>query len=89
MPLWGIAARLHLSLWKRSVKAVGTLKRWFRLRAGGVPWDELADEQRALAVELSGIGDALVLPGDPDWVPPATGLDDDSVVCLRTEPSKA
>jgi len=83
MPLWSVAARLHLQLWRRSMRALATLKRWLRLRQGEVPWDELADEQLALAKELDEIGQALILPGDKEWTAPATGIDDYQCVVLR------
>jgi len=84
MPLWAVAARLHLLLWRRSMLAVATLKRWARLRQGGIPWDELAESQRELAELLVDIGNPLVLPGDPDWNPPPTGVDDFEVVRIRS-----
>ena len=83
MPLWSVAARLHLRLWRRSMRSLATLKRWLRLRRDEVPWDELAAEQLALAKELDEIGNSLILPGDKDWTPPTTGKDDYECVVLR------
>ena len=80
MPLWAVAARLHLRLYRRSVIAFRTLKLWKRLRNREIPWDELSEEQRSLAVEIETIGNKLILPGDSDWVEPATGDDDLAVV---------
>ncbi len=84
MPLWAVSARLHLLLWRRSMLALNTLKRWARLRKGGVPWDELAESQLELAELLVSIGDPLILPGDKDWTPPPTGVDDFEVVRVRS-----
>ena len=83
MPLWAVGARLHLRLWRRSVKAAHTLKRWFRLRSGSVPWKELSEVQMELAETLDGIGGNLVLPGDSDWEDPPTGEDDHTMVRIR------
>lgn len=83
MPLWAVAARLHLLLWSRSVRSIGTLKQWKRLRRGEVPWDELADEQKGLAETLNEIGQVLVLPADEDWIEPPTGKDDCESVFVR------
>ena len=83
MPLWAVGARLHLRLWRRSVKAAHTLKRWFRLRSGSIPWKELSEVQMELAETLDGIGGNLVLPGDSDWEDPPTGEDDHTMVRIR------
>jgi len=84
MPLWAVAARLHLLLWSRSVRSIGTLKQWKRLRRGEIPWDELADVQKGLAETLNEIGQGLVLPADEDWIEPPTGKDDCESVFVRT-----
>jgi hypothetical protein len=65
------------------MRALATLKRWLRLRRDEVPWDELAAEQLVLAKELDEIGRSLILPGDKEWTPPATGKDDYECVELR------
>ena len=88
MPLWAVAARLHLRLWRRSVLSIRTLKRWLRLRDGDIPWDDLTRSQIELAELLVTMGNRLILPGDPDWTPPPTGLDDHEVVRVRGESSK-
>lgn len=84
MPLWAVAARLHLRLYRRSVLSWRTLKLWVRLRGNEIPWDELSSEQRSLAEELDSIGNLLILPGDADWQEPASGIDDFEVVSART-----
>ena len=63
MPLWSVGARLHLRLWQRSLRAMQTLRRWFRLRDGSIPWNELSESQVELAQILDSIGRGLVLPG--------------------------
>ena len=83
IPLWSVSARLHLRLWRRSMRALSTLKRWKRLRRDEVPWDELTKEQLGLANELLDIGKSLILPGDSDWKQPATGKDDYECVKMR------
>ncbi len=60
-----------------------TLRRWFRLRDGSIPWNELSESQVELAQILDSIGRGLVLPGDPDWKDPLSGEDDHSVVRTR------
>jgi 1-acyl-sn-glycerol-3-phosphate acyltransferase len=84
MPLWSVAARLHLLLWSRSVRSIGTLKQWKRLRRGEIPWDELTQEQKSLAEILNEIGQGLVLPSDEDWIEPPTGKEDYESVYVRT-----
>ncbi len=84
MPLWPVAARLHLRLWMRSVRAVHTVRRWFRLRDGSVPWEQLSETQVSLAGTLTQIGGSLVLPGDEDWTDPPSGMDDHHAVRVRT-----
>ena len=81
---WPLSARLHLVLWRRVVLSWRTWRRWFRLRDGSIPWKELQVGQRDLAVRLVDIGRSLVLPGDPDWKPPPTGVDDHEMVRRRT-----
>ena len=83
MPLWSIGARLHLRLWQRSVRAMQTLRRWFRLRDGSIPWQELSQSQVELAEILDSIGRSLVLPGDSDWINPPSGEDDHVMVRTR------
>jgi hypothetical protein len=83
MPLWSVGARLHLRLWQRSLRAMQTLRRWFRLRDGSIPWNELSESQVELAKILDSIGRSLVLPGDPDWKDPLSGEDDHTVVRTR------
>ncbi len=83
MPLWPVAARLHLRLYRRSLKAIRTLKLWKLLRRDEIPWDELANEQIELATLLDNLGQKLVLPGDKEWTEPPTGIDDFSIVHLR------
>ena len=46
-------------------------------------WEELQQNQRSIAQQLTQLGDGLVLPGDPDWVEPQTGMDDFSAVSYR------
>ena len=84
MPLWSVGARLHLRLWQRSVRAMHTLRRWFRLRDGSVPWQELSESQIELAKILDSIGKSLILPGDSDWVDPPSGEDDHVMVRTRS-----
>jgi 1-acyl-sn-glycerol-3-phosphate acyltransferase len=83
MPLWSVSARLHLLLWARSVRSIGTLRQWKRLRQGEIPWAELTQEQKSLAEKLNEIGLELILPGDEDWIEPPTGKDDSESVYLR------
>jgi hypothetical protein len=84
MPLWSVSARLHLLLWARSVRSIGTLKQWKRLRQGEIPWDDLTQEQKNLAETLNEIGQGLVLPADEDWIEPPTGKEDYESVYVRT-----
>ena len=72
-----------LRLWQRSVRAMQTLRRWFRLRDGSIPWNELSESQVELAKILDSIGRSLVLPGDSDWIDPPSGEDDHSMVSVR------
>ena len=81
---WPLSARLHLILWRRALLSWRTWRRWFRLRDGSIPWKELQAGQHDLAVRLDDIGRSLVLPGDPDWKPPPTGVDDHEMVRRRT-----
>ena len=46
-------------------------------------WDVLVKRQRQLAGRLVGLGEGLILPGDPDWVDPPAGKDDVVSVKMR------
>jgi len=48
-----------------------------------VDWEHLVTRQRRLAGRLVGVGEGLVLPGDPDWIDPPAGQDDVVSVRLR------
>ncbi len=48
-----------------------------------IGWESLQQNQQSIAQQLTQLGDGLVLPGDPDWVEPQTGMDDFSAVSYR------
>lgn len=81
---WPLSARLHIKLYARASRSWRTLKLWFQLRSGVIDWDELLKTHDSLAEEMATIGDGLVLPGDPDWTNPESGVDDWQVVKSRT-----
>ena len=84
---WPVSAKAHLKLFAKVVVSYRALKRWQSWRSDEVNWDELVARQRRLAGRLVGVGEGLVLPGDPDWVDPPAGQDD--VVSVRLRASVA
>ena len=84
---WPVSAKAHLKLFAKVVVSYRALKRWQSWRSDEVDWDELVARQRRLAGRLVGVGEGLVLPGDPDWVDPPAGQDD--VVSVRLRASVA
>ena len=84
---WPVSAKAHLKLFAKVVVSYRALKRWQSWRSDEVDWDELVARQRRLAGRLVGVGEGLVLPGDPDWIDPPAGQDD--VVSVRLRSSMA
>lgn len=84
---WPVSAKAHLKLFAKVVVSYRALKRWQSWRNDEVDWEELVARQRRLAGRLVGVGEGLVLPGDPDWVDPPAGQDD--VVSVRLRASVA
>ena len=84
---WPVSAKAHLKLFAKVVVSYRALKRWQSWRSDEVDWEELVARQRRLAGRLVGVGEGLVLPGDPDWVDPPAGQDD--VVSVRLRSSMA
>ena len=80
---WPTSAKLHLKLYSRMVRSWRSLKRWSRWSDDEIDWDSLQQNQQSIAQQLTQLGDGLVLPGDPDWIEPKTGMDDFSVVSYR------
>jgi 1-acyl-sn-glycerol-3-phosphate acyltransferase len=80
---WPNSAKLHLKLYGHLVRSHRSLKRWSRWSDDEIDWDSLQQNQQSLAQQLTQLGDGLVLPGDPDWVEPQTGMDDFSAVSYR------
>lgn len=81
---WPISARIHLKLYARLVRGWRDVKRWNIWKDEETDWSSLVERQRELAARLVETGSGLVLPGDEDWVDPPTGMDDSSVVKLRS-----
>ena len=81
---WPVSAKAHLKLFAKVVVSYRALKRWQSWRSDEVDWEELVARQRRLAGRLVGVGEGLVLPGDPDWVDPPAGQDDVVSVRLRS-----
>ncbi|MED6297444.1 MAG: hypothetical protein VX828_04010, partial [Candidatus Thermoplasmatota archaeon] len=82
---WPISARLHLRLYARASRSWRALRLGIKLRSGSVDWDTLLQTHAGLAGELATIGSGLVLPGDPDWVEPQSGMEDWEMVRVRDE----
>jgi len=61
------------------------LKLGLKLRSGSIDWDTLLKVHSGLAQELATIGSGLVLPGDPDWVNPESGMEDWQMVRVRAD----
>ena len=60
------------------------MRLWAKWRNPSFDWNNLCSEQRELAGDLVKIGDNLILPGDEDWNEPSPGLDDYTVVRVRS-----
>lgn len=82
---WPISARLHLRLYARASRSWRALKLGLKLRSGSIDWDALLQTHSGLAQELATIGSGLVLPGDPDWEEPESGMEDWQRVRVRTD----
>lgn len=80
---WPVSAKAHLKLFAKVVVSYRALKRWQSWGNDELDWDEMVARQRRLAGRLVGVGEGLVLPGDPDWVDPPAGQDDIVSVRLR------
>lgn len=74
--IWPLMARWHLWLWRRQLRAWRRLRRWWRLRDASVPWVELRSKAVVVADDVMELGRRLILPGDDEWTPPATGDED-------------
>jgi hypothetical protein len=80
---WPLSGRANLSLHANATRSWRMLKRWNRWNDGNIEWDMLYKQQLSIANTLVSIGDKLVLPGDADWINPATGIDDSDIVTFR------
>ena len=74
---------MHLKLYSKLVQSWRMLKRWQRWRDNKLDWQSLQGRQQNIGGQLISLGDSLVLPGDPDWVEPKTGTDDNLSVQYR------
>jgi hypothetical protein len=84
---WPASAKLHLRLYARLVISSRAMRRWKAWKDDEYNWDLLVKQQRQLAGRLVGLGEGLVLPGDPDWVDPPAGSDDVVSVKKRSTPA--
>lgn len=82
---WPISARLHLRLYARASRSWRALKLGLKLRSGSIDWETLLQTHSGLAQELATIGSGLILPGDPDWVEPKSGMEDWQMVQVRSD----
>ena len=73
-----------MKLYAHLVRSHRSLKRWSRWSDDEIEWDLLQQNQRSIAQQLIQLGDGLVLPGDPDWTEPLTGMDDFTSVSYRS-----
>ena len=73
---WPISGKLHMNLYSRLVANWRNLTRWRRWRKSDHDWIKLSERQSNIGIQLIEFGDALVLPGDHEWVAPKTGNDD-------------
>ena len=80
---WPISGKMHLKLYSKLVQSWRMLKRWQRWRDNKLDWQSLQARQQNIGGQLISLGDSLVLPGDPDWVEPKTGTDDNLSVQYR------
>ena len=65
-----------MNLYSRLVANWRNLTRWRRWRKSDHDWIRLSERQSNIGMQLIEFGDALVLPGDHEWVAPKTGNDD-------------
>ncbi|MED6297619.1 MAG: hypothetical protein VX828_04915, partial [Candidatus Thermoplasmatota archaeon] len=72
-------------LYARASRSWRALRLGIKLRSGSVDWDTLLQTHAGLAGELATIGSGLILPGDPDWVEPQSGMEDWEMVRIRGE----
>ena len=80
---WPISGKMHLKLYSKLVQSWRMLKRWQRWRDKSLDWNSLQQRQQTIGSELISLGDKLVLPGDPEWIEPKTGNDDNLSVRFR------
>jgi 1-acyl-sn-glycerol-3-phosphate acyltransferase len=80
---WPLSAKAHMKLFSKVIVSWRAVKRWQSWRDDEVDWDALVARQRRLAGRLVGVGEGLILPGDPDWIDPPAGQDDVVSVRLR------
>ena len=80
---WPISGKMHLKLYSKLVQSWRMLRRWQRWRDDSFDWNSLQQRQQNIGRELISLGDTLVLPGDPDWIEPKTGNDDNLSVRYR------
>jgi hypothetical protein len=59
------------------------MRLWVKWRDSSFDWEGLSKVQRELALDLVGVGDGLILPGDEEWIDPEPGKDDFTVVRKR------
>ena len=78
------AGRLQMKLYSKGKSSWRRMRLWAKWRNPSFDWNNLCSEQRELAGDLVKIGDNLILPGDEDWDEPSPGLDDYTVVRVRS-----
>lgn len=86
-PSWLLILRFHLWLIDRRREHMRQLRRWWALRRGRLPWDDIVSRHVRLATEMIDLGRALTLPGDEAWIDPPTGSDDHEMVTIRDVPA--
>ena len=81
---WPISGKMHLKLYSKLVQSWRMLKRWRRWRDDTLDWNSMQQRQQKIGSELINLGNSLVLPGDPEWVEPNTGNEDNLSVRYRS-----
>tara|TARA_B100000900_G_scaffold129102_3_gene109169 strand:+ start:1028 stop:2596 length:1569 start_codon:yes stop_codon:yes gene_type:complete len=81
---WPISGKMHLKLYSKLVQSWRMLKRWRRWRDDTLDWNSMQQRQQKIGSDLINLGNSLVLPGDPEWVEPNTGNEDNLSVRYRS-----
>jgi hypothetical protein len=82
--LWcPVSGKLNLTLHTNATRSWRALKRYSRWKDDEIEWNDLRNEQENIAKKITSIGQGLILPGDPEWKNPPTGMDDAKVVSRR------